>query len=108
MDSALSGLSQESSMAADSDSKVAWHRAQVRKHREALKRIDMSKFTVGENPKTSAQTKKLVAGLKQKIACSERVITQHERQTRRPLATDLRSLSNVHWSSWNAYGEGQS
>jgi len=35
-------------MAADSDSKIAWHRAQVRKHREALKRIETSKFTIGE------------------------------------------------------------
>jgi hypothetical protein len=109
MDSALSGSTPESSMAADSDSKIAWHRAQLRKHRDALQGISTSKSTVGEiaDPKTIAQTRKLIAGLKQKIATSEQVITQHERQTRRPLATDLRSLSNVHWSSWNAYGEGQ-
>jgi hypothetical protein len=110
LDSALFGQTQESSMAADSDSKIAWHRAQLRKHREALKRIETSKFRVGEiaNPKAIVQTKKYVAELKQKISYSEQVIAQHERQSRRPLATDLRSLSNVHWSSWNAYGDGQS
>jgi hypothetical protein len=95
-------------MAADSDSKIAWHRAQVRKHREALKRIETSKFTIGEiaNPKAIAQTKTLVAELKQKIGHSEQVIALHERQIRRPLATDLRSLSSVHWSHWNAHGNG--
>ena len=91
-------------MAADSDSKIAWHRAQVKKHRDALKRIETSKFTMGEIATTKAieQTKKLVAELKQKIGHSEQIIALHERQTRRPLATDLQSLSSVHWSNWNA------
>ena len=31
-------------MAADSDSRIAWHRVQVRKHRDPLKRIETSKF----------------------------------------------------------------
>jgi hypothetical protein len=35
-------------MAADSDSRIAWHRVQVRKHRDTLKRIETSKFRVGE------------------------------------------------------------
>jgi len=108
IDSAIFSQAQESSMAADSDSKIAWHRAQVRKHREALKRIETSKFTIGEiaNPQAIAQTMTLVAELKQKISHSEQVIAQHERQIRRPLATDLRSLSSVHWGNWNAHGNG--
>jgi hypothetical protein len=95
-------------MAADSDSKIAWHRAQVRKHRETLRRIETTKFGVGEiaNPKAVAQTRKLVADLNRKIAQSEEVIALHDRQTRRPLATDLGSLSSVHWSTWNAHASG--
>ncbi len=100
--------SQGNEMAADSDSKIAWHRAQVRKHRETLRRIGTAKFAVGEvaNPKTIEETRKLIAELKRKIAQSEQVIVQHDRQTRRPLATDLGSLSSVHWSTWNAHTNG--
>jgi hypothetical protein len=95
-------------MAADSDSKIAWHRAQVRKHREALKHIETAKFAIGEIADDSAvaQTRKLVADLRQKINQSEQIITQHERQTRRPRSTDLRSLSSVQWSTWNSQGNG--
>src|SRR5262249_41865400 len=95
---------QESSMAADSDSRIAWHRAQVRKHRDALKRAEA--FTIGESTKSKAvgQNSKLVAELTQKIRISEQVIAEHERQSRRPLATDLQSLANVTWGHWNAYG----
>jgi hypothetical protein len=76
-------------MAADSDSRIAWHRAQVRKHRDTLKRMETSKFTTGQhaNPKMVAQSKKLVAELTQKIRLSEQAIAEHERTTRRPLAT---------------------
>ena len=93
-------------MAADSDSRIAWHRAQVRKHRDALKRVETSNFMVGKNanPKAAAQNTKLVAELTQKIRQSEQVIAEHERGSRRPLATDLRSLANVAWGHWNAYG----
>ena len=44
---------------------------------------------------------KAIVGLKRKIAESERCIAAHERQTKRPLATDLQSLARVSWSSWN-------
>jgi hypothetical protein len=93
-------------MAADSDSRIAWHRAQVRKHREALKRMETSQFMMGAsaNPKAVAQNTKLVGELKQKIRLSEQVIAEHERSSRRPLATDLQSLANVAWGHWNAYG----
>jgi hypothetical protein len=92
-------------MAADSDSRIAWHRAQVRKHRETLKHVETSQFMIGGgNPKAAAHNKKLVGELKQKIRLSEQVIAEHERGSRRPLATDLQSLSNVAWGHWNAYG----
>jgi hypothetical protein len=96
-------------MAADSDSRIAWHRAQVRKHRDALKRVEMSKFMMGTsaNPKALARDNKLAAELAQKIRLSEQVIAEHERQSRRPLATDLQSLANVTWGHWNAHGGGQ-
>jgi hypothetical protein len=95
-------------MVADSDSRIAWHRAQVRRHRDALRHIETSKFTVGENadPRVIAQAQKTVAELKDKIRQSEQVIGLHDRQTRRPLATDLRTLSNIHWSDWNSQGTG--
>jgi hypothetical protein len=109
MNSATFGPTQESLMAADSDSRIAWHRVQVRKHRDALRRIETSKFMIStiSDPKTTEQSKKQVAELTQKIRQSEQVIAQHERQTRRPLATDLQSLSNVTWGNWAAYGNGQ-
>jgi ribosome-binding protein aMBF1 (putative translation factor) len=96
-------------MAADSDSRIAWHRVQVRKHRDTLTRVETSKFRGGETADRKAieQRGKLVAELKQKIKLSEQVIAQHERQGRRPLATDLHSLSNVSWGNWAAYGSGQ-
>ena len=93
-------------MAADSDSRIAWHRAQVRKHREALKRMETSQFLMGASANSRAleQNKKLVGELRQKIRTSEQVIAEHERGSRRPLATDLQSLANVAWGHWNAYG----
>jgi len=95
-------------MVADSDSRIAWHRAQVRRHRDTLRRIETAKFTVGENssPRAIAPTQKTVAELKDKIRQSEQIIALHDRQTRRPLATDLRTLSNIHWSDWNSQGTG--
>ena len=95
-------------MVADSDSRIAWHRAQVRRHRETLRRIETAKFTVSENSdsRAVAQAQNTVAELKDKIRQSEQVIAVHDRQARRPLATDLRSLSNIHWSDWNSQGTG--
>jgi hypothetical protein len=93
-------------MAADSNSNIAWHRAQVRKHREALKHFETAKFTFGEiaGSKTIEQTQKAVAELKRKIRDSEQVIAAYERQTRRPLTTDQKTLANVPWSKWNGRG----
>ena len=95
-------------MVADSDSRIAWHRAQVRRHRDTLRRIETAKFTVGENsdPRAIAQAQKTVTELKDKIRQSEQIIALHDRQIRRPLATDLRSLCNIHWSDWNSHRTG--
>ncbi|MGJ4888806.1 hypothetical protein ACQR1Y_11460 [Bradyrhizobium sp. HKCCYLRH3099] len=93
-------------MVADSDSKVAWHRAQLKKNRATLKQIETARFTVGESADEKAieRTKRQVAELQVKIRESEQLIAQHDKQTRRPLGTDLRSLSNVAWRNWTGNG----
>ena len=35
-------------MGGDADSKIAWHRVQLRKNRDALKALESSRFTTGE------------------------------------------------------------
>jgi hypothetical protein len=93
-------------MAADSNSMIAWHRAQIRKHREALKHLETAKFTFGAiaGAKASGDAQKTVEELKRKIRESEQIVTAHERQTRRPLSTDFQTLANATWSNWNAQG----
>jgi hypothetical protein len=95
-------------MVADSNSDIAWHRAQLKKHRAALKALEVSRFMVGEiaGSKKSGETQKTVAELKRKIAQSERFIAAYEARTRRPLATDLQSLASVSWGSWNTRTNG--
>ncbi len=92
-----------SNMVADSDSRIAWHRAQLKKHRQTLKALETARFTVGDiaGPRNAGATEQTIAEAKRKIAQSERCIAEHERQTRRPLATDLGSLASVSWSHWN-------
>jgi hypothetical protein len=93
-------------MSGDSNSKIAWHRVQLKKNRDALKALETARFTVGEIA-SSSQTQNTLADLKRKIAESQRCIAEHERQSRRPVATDLQSLSSVaSWSSWSARGNG--
>ena len=94
-------------MIADSNSDIAWHRVQLKKNRDAVKALETARFTVGEIAGSTGQSKKPIANLKRKIAESERCIAAHERQTRRPVATDLRSLASVSWSSWNTHGVGR-
>jgi hypothetical protein len=95
-------------MVADSNSEIAWHRAQLKRHRDTLKALEVSRFTVGEmvSSKKTGQTEKIIIELKRKIAQSERLIAEYERRTRRPLTTDLQSLSSVSWGSWNARTNG--
>ena len=90
-------------MVADSNSQIAWHRAQVRKHREALKQIETARMNFGEiaGSTTIDQTQKTVAELKRKISASERIVAAYERQTRRPLTTDYQTLASAPWSKWN-------
>lgn len=91
-------------MPVDSDSAIAWHRAQLKKLRETLKGIETTRFTVGESllANRAGKTRKTIAELEQKIRQSQHIIAAYERQTRRPLATDQRSLASVSWSAWNA------
>jgi hypothetical protein len=91
-------------MMADSSSDIAWHRVQLKKNRGAVKALETARFTVGETASSTGPTQKAIASLKRKIRESERCIAAHERQTRRPVATDLRSLASVSWSSWNTHG----
>jgi hypothetical protein len=93
-------------MVADSDSRIAWHRAQLKKNRAELKQIETIRFTVGQSADARAldKARRQVADLKDKIRESEQVIGQHDKQARRPLATDLRSLSSVSWGNWDANG----
>lgn len=92
-------------MVADSDSNIAWHRAQLKKNRAALKALETSRFIVGEiaSSKRDGGAQKAIAELKRKIAQSERCIAEYEKRTRRPLATDFHSLANGRWGEWNAY-----
>ena len=93
-------------MAADSNSRIAWHRAQLRKYREALRHFETAKFSFGEiaGSKMTGPSQKTAAELKRKIAESEQIIAADERKTRRPLTTDLQTLASVSWSSWNTRG----
>jgi hypothetical protein len=97
------GESGGSAMGGDSNSKIAWHRVQLRKNRDALKAQETARFTIGEIAR-GGRTQNTIAELTRKITESERCIAAYERQTKRPVATDLRSLSSVSWSSWNARG----
>jgi hypothetical protein len=91
-------------MSADSDSRIAWHRVQLKKNREALKALETGRFTTGEI--AGRQTSQSIDDLKRKIAESERCIAVHERGSRRPMATDFRSLTGVDWSTWNTRAGG--
>lgn len=92
-------------MIADSNSNIAWHRVQLKKNRDALKALEIARFAIGEIAGSASEARqKAVTSLKRKIAESERCIAAHDRQTKRPLATDLRSLASVSWSSWNTLG----
>jgi uncharacterized coiled-coil protein SlyX len=97
---------QEKDMVADSNSQIAWHRAQIKKHRETLKHLETGRFRFGQiaGAKSAGQSEKTVTELKQKIAESERVVASYERQVRRPRTTDFQTLANAPWSNWNARG----
>ena len=88
-------------MIADSNSTIAWHRVQLKKNREAVKALEIARFQVGEMTGAAGHAQqKALAKLNRKIAESQRCIAGHERRT---LTTDLQSLAQVSWSSWDAY-----
>jgi hypothetical protein len=92
-------------MSADSDSRIAWHRVQLKKNREALKALETARFTTGDIAGRRHASQSL-EDLKRKIAESERCIAVHERESRRPRATDFGSLTGVNWSTWNTRAGG--
>lgn len=96
-------------MVADSNSNIAWHRVQLKKNREALKALETARFTIGEiaTSKRDGQTQKMIAELQHKIGESERCIAEHEKRTRRPLTTDLKSLASASWGNWNSHAPHQ-
>jgi hypothetical protein len=81
-------------MAADSDSNIAWHRAQIKKHRETLSNFESIRFSIGAGSKKTDQT-----DLKRKIRQSEQIIAAYEkRNAKRPRATDRQSLAIFRWT----------
>jgi hypothetical protein len=90
---------------ADSNSRIAWHRAQLKKNREALKSLEVARFN-GSHDKVG-DTQKAMAELQRKIAASEKCIADHDRTTKRPLGTDFGSLTNVSWGHWSAHTNGE-
>ena len=95
-------------MVADSNSQIAWHRAQIRKHRDTLKHLETGRFRFGQiaGAKSTGQMAKTIAELTQKIRDSERIVATYERQIRRPLGTDFGSLKNTSWKNWSSYNGG--
>jgi hypothetical protein len=64
--------------------------------------MEVSRFRIGQMSGSSAKAREEeIASLRRKIAESERCIAVFERQTRRPMATDFSSLTQVQWSTWN-------
>ncbi len=86
---------------ADSDSRIAWHRTQLKKNREALKALEVARFA-GRHDK-NGDTDKTMRELAHKIAESEKCVAENDRQTRRPLATDFGSLKTVSWGTWSGH-----
>ena len=70
-----------------------------------VKALETARFKMGEiaSSKRNGETQKATAELKRKIAQSERSIADYDKRTRRPLTTDLQSLSNGSWSHWDSY-----
>jgi hypothetical protein len=96
---------QECFAMADTNSRIAWHRVQLKKNRAALKQLEVARFTVGQD--RIGETQKAIDALSRKISESEKCISAFEQQSRRPLGTDFRSLTNVSWGDWNAHTNGQ-
>lgn len=86
-------------MTADSNSHIAWQRAQLKRLRAALKELEVDQLGKAN---CGRATQMQMDELQRKIGESGRCIAEYERRTRRPLATDSRSLASVTWTHWNA------
>jgi hypothetical protein len=83
---------------ADSDSSIAWHRAQIKRLRERLLDLEAGTIATGRlgRPRKIDRARDGIAGLKRKLRQSEQIIEAHEpRSTRRPRGTDSQSLAGV-------------
>jgi hypothetical protein len=83
---------------ADSDSSIAWHRAQIERLRETLLDLEARTMATGKivRSKKTGQARDGIAGLKRKLRQYEQIIEAHEpRNTRRPRGTDSQSLAGV-------------
>ena len=91
---------------ADSDSGIAWHRAQIKRLREALRdfesgKAEVAKTDVAKAPgsKRNGRARDAIADIKRKIRQSEQIVDLYERRnTRRPRGTDSQSLASVRGS----------
>jgi hypothetical protein len=88
-------------MAADSNSKIAWHRVQLKKNRAALKQLEVARFTVGHDKLGGAQ--KAIDELSRKIAESEKCISAYAAEAAparhgfpQPDQCQLRQLERPH------------
>ena len=61
---------------ADTNSKVAWHRVQLKKNRAALRTLEVARFTGGQDKLGESQ--KTIDELTRKIAESEKCIAAYE------------------------------
>ena len=81
---------------ADSDSSIAWHRAQIKRLRETLRDLEAGTMAIGRiaRSKKTGQAADAIAALKRKLRQSEQIIEAHE-PPRRPRGTDSQSLAGV-------------
>ena len=65
-------------MVADSNSQIAWHRAQIKKHRETLKHLETARFSYGAMAGSHATDRnQSAAELRRKIGESERIVAAY-------------------------------
>ena len=83
---------------ADSDSSIAWHRAQIKKLRETLLGFETGGTTDGKiaRSKKIGKARESITGLKRKIRQSEQIVEVYDRRhIKRPRGTDSQSLAGV-------------
>ena len=86
---------------ADSDSSIAWHRAQIKRLRETLLDLETVGTTEGRiaGANKTGQAGLSIADLKRRIRQSEQIVEAYDRlHIRRPRGTDSQSLAGVRSS----------